>query len=180
MDDKGNPHVCQMCATVGSTCCQYASDDIVAPLSESEIRVICRALPQLAEHRFVELAPNTAAFLGEISRLFPLASRHEIEQAFPPEGHHFRLTVGQDNSCVLLGSSGCLLRRECRPLFCRLYPVWFSGQQLQVFGNDQCYALADVRTVDALCDHLGTSPVLLAALHSELCQAWGMSPLSVC
>lgn len=181
-DSLSDPDICAECAKSEETSCCYHSimDDIVAPLSESERQYILSAVPWAGGIDFAVAEKNSSAFIAQIKKLFSNLDEDVVEHAFPEGGWHYRLAVNGKGKCVLLGASGCLLPRQARPLFCKLFPFWFTGQQLQVFGYEGCLALQTVETVPDLCTAMRKKPEQLSQLYSRLRQAWGLARSKIC
>lgn len=181
-DSLSDPDICAECARSGATSCCYnsVSDDITAPLSETERQYILSAVPWASGIDFAVAEENSSAFITQIKKLFGNLDDDVVENAFPEGGWHYRLAVNNKGKCVLLGASGCLLPRQVRPLFCKLFPFWFTGPQLQVFGYEKCLALQTVETVSDLCTAMRKEPDQLSQLYSRLRQAWGLSHPKIC
>jgi len=177
IEGLGNPTTCARCAKLGPTCCQCrpGEEELAALVSESERNHMAAIAPWTIGEHFVVQVPNSPPFIDHMIRLFPDRAE-EVYQMLPAEGWHYRLHIDKIGQCSLLGPRGCLLPREARPLFCRIYPFWFIGQQLQVFVYDHCLAIQESVTVQELCISMGTSPEQLYELFARLCRAWGFEP----
>jgi hypothetical protein len=58
-----------------------------------------------------------------------------------PDRKRLRLKVNQAGQCVFLGPKGCRLPEKSRPLYCRLYPFWFTtDNRLMVMISSACLA----------------------------------------
>ncbi|MCK5405278.1 MAG: hypothetical protein KAI75_08590 [Desulfobulbaceae bacterium] len=175
------PWICASCALIGPTCCRCTSeeDTVVAPLSESEWRLIQAKAPWTAKLDFVAKGKNSSVFLAQMIRLFP-TQEEEVLRAFPKDGFHYKLAMNKEGRCLLLGPKGCLLPYNVRPLFCRMYPFWMTTDQLQIFGYAGCLAIHEFETVPELCAAMQTGPSQLLHLFYQICLAWGVPPPRQC
>lgn len=173
----GNPGICAECANQGPTCCRCGTteEELVAPLSGEEWQRMVRLVPWIGNGRFVVREHNSHNFIQGIQALFP-GSEHEALSSFPLGGDHLRLAQNNLGQCSLLGPGGCLLPEKARPYFCLMYPFWFTGETLKVFGDPHCLAVRSLHTRDSLCAALDTHPEKLSRLYSRLCLAWGIPP----
>lgn len=172
----GDPGICARCSQIGPTCCQCrrGEEELAAMVSERELNQMVVFAPWTADQNFVVRVSNSPAFIRHIKRLFP-DRVEDVSRVIPPDGWHYRLFIERSGQCSLLGPSGCLLPRHARPLFCRVFPFWFIGNQLQVFLCDYCLAVQGDRAAPDLFSAMGTTPDHLYQLFDELCHAWGFS-----
>ncbi len=119
--------------------------------------------------------PNSPEFLNVMEQIFSHAPE-DIRTSFPEGETHMRLAQNSVDQCVFLGPNGCLLPNPARPIFCQIYPFWFTGEQIQVFGDHNCLALKTAETIPRLCSLLGTNPDHLFSLYCRLCKVWGVPP----
>ncbi len=169
-----DPHVCHRCALAGPTCCQLTAgqEDFCFPLSVLEKDRIRDHLPDLGGFAS---APNSAAFLDGLVRLFP-AERREVRALFPAGKEHLRLAVDREGACRFLGPGGCLIPREARPYYCRLFPFWMNGERITLFETPFCLAQQETPKVGGLLAVLDMSPAVLRTLYGSLRLAWGLPP----
>ncbi len=172
---NGDPLICARCAENGRTCCYSipGDEDSITPISELEIRNMSLAAPWVVKEKVVAESPNSPRFLHYIHRLFP-ADEEAVRRAFPADGRHYRLATEPDGRCPLLGEDGCLVPRQGRPLFCRLYPFWMTGSEAQVFANPECQAQVDSETTLELCQVLHADLPHIRRLYLLLRRAWGL------
>lgn len=164
--------VCARCARFSGTCCTLTpgQEEFCFPLSARE-RAAMEAAGAKAEH-FTRQA-NTPGFLDNLCRLFP-GEAGTIQALFPAEGSHDRLTVSLTGECQLLGPAGCLLPRQARPFYCRLFPFWIrTGRQLY-FEFDHCQAQRESQGGSGLLERLGMTGADVRHAYSELRRAWGL------
>ncbi len=161
-----DPDVCRRCAAIHPTCCRHAAgeEQFCFPLPEAEYAALRRF--GLSEEAFAREA-NTAAFVRHLARLFPGAP---VDKAFPPDKSHRRLAT-RNGACTLLGPSGCTLPRRLRPLFCRIYPLWYHATQLTAFANPHCLAVHEAPSLRQLCRIIGTNP---ATVNKQVTQLRGL------
>lgn len=169
-----DPLLCKRCASLGPTCCRIdpMSAEYLFPLSDAEYeRILAEVGPELI---FSAERANTAGFQTFLRSMFP-ARRREVAALFPIGLKHRRLAVTADGACVLLGSQGCVLPREARPFFCRIFPFWLSGGRMTVFDYPGCLGQREFSDPGRLLVAMGLEPGSLRRLHADLCQAWGLS-----
>lgn len=169
-----DPFVCSRCSRRGPTCCSLSpgQEEACFPLSTSEKERIQDRHPDAG---VFALRPNSEAFLANVKKLFP-GEEELLEGLFPPGKEHFSLAVTSDGHCRFLTSSGCGLPQEYRPYYCRLYPFWFSGGEVQVFDNPGCLARREAVSLGRLHTALNCSPARVRELHGRLRLAWGLPP----
>lgn len=174
MTTPRDPHVCQRCAQRGPTCCQLSAgqEEFCFPLSVVEKDRIRDHLPDLGG--FAQ-APNSAAFVDGLIRLFP-EERREVRALFPAGREHLRLAVDGSGACRFLGPQGCLVPREARPYYCRLFPFWMNAGALTVFEAPQCLAQKEHPRPGELLRVLGVSTATVRTLYGNLRLAWGLPP----
>lgn len=170
----GDPGVCARCALQGPTCCrtEIGREEFCFPLSEVEQARIRDILP--ASGGFA-LQDNTAAFVDGVCRLFP-GEEAEVRALFPARKQHFRLALDERGACRLLGAQGCLLPREGRPYYCRLFPLWVTGGEITVFDAQGCLVRRESRSVAGLLERLAMTRAEVFDLHGRLRLAWGLPP----
>ncbi len=171
---KQDPHICSRCAACQETCCQ------LEPGTEAD----CFALSAPEKERllgagytdFWQREKTSSAFLRNMYSLFPY-SRRRIHEVFPLGGVHDRLATRADGRCVLLGDSGCLLPREIRPWYCRLFPFWVVSGKVSMLGDSHCLVVRlgvreGLRALDM--------PVQsVIELYTSLVDDWGLAPVLV-
>lgn len=172
MDD---PHICARCAEQGPTCCRLdtGQEEMCFPLSKMERDRILEYLGGDAG-AFAQQA-NTDAFVRNTESLFP-GEEEAVDKLFPKNGFHLRLAVDKDGRCKLLGSEGCMLPREVRPYYCRLYPFWFKPGGMYIFASSRCLAQREGGTKKRLMALIGGSEKKLKELYGRLRLAWGFGP----
>lgn len=168
------PFVCIRCAAVGPTCCKTlpANRANCFPLSRAEEE---RLAPHAARMGVPSFATeeNTPDFIRHMHALFP--DRREILAAvFPLKGTHMRLSLGEKGECLLLREEGCVLPREARPWYCRLFPLWVRNGFFDYFASASCLLAHEARTLGGVFAALGVSREEAAALYRALCRDWGM------
>ncbi|GFK94971.1 hypothetical protein NNJEOMEG_02819 [Fundidesulfovibrio magnetotacticus] len=174
MNQTKDAYVCARCAAVGATCCRLnpGQEDICFPVSELERQRIVEYGPRLGG---LTGAPNSKSFLDNLRRLFP-GDRALVTRRFPPHGEHLRLATRPDGACAFLAPDGCVLPREARPYYCRLFPFWISAGAVTAFEARGCLACTEARTVAGMLELLGMTPANVRELHGRLRLAWGLVP----
>ena len=101
---RADPEICARCADVGRCCCVLApgQEELCFPVSEMERQRIVESGPGRAG---LSAAPNSEAFLGLMSRMFP-RDRTWLAQMFPAGGGHLRLATPGRRSLRLPGRGG--------------------------------------------------------------------------
>ncbi|RQD77073.1 zinc/iron-chelating domain-containing protein [Desulfonatronospira sp. MSAO_Bac3] len=137
-------YVCLRCSRVFPTCCRLSPglEELCFPLSTQEKEDIQNHLQH--SDFFVE-QPNTADFIASMGRLLP-DHQHKTRAIFALDTCHLRLKTLSDGKCILLQDDGCLLPRELRPFYCRLFPFWFYRGRLGYMAFSKC--LAQQETVE--------------------------------
>jgi Fe-S-cluster containining protein len=168
------PGVCAQCASLGQTCCQLApgNEEACFPLSTMEKDRILEAAPRLGGFC---LSPNSAAFLAMLRRLFPGEARALAHQ-FPPDKEHWRLATLPSGDCAFLSPSGCILPKEARPYYCRLFPFWVMEDDVTVFTAGYCLAVKQGKNVAGTLEATGITRKRVHELFGRLRLAWGLIP----
>ncbi len=161
-------HICAHCAVRQQTCCQ------LEPGTEAN----CFSLSAPEKERllaagytdFWQEEKTSFAFLENMYSLFP-QSRRRVREVFPLGAAHDRLATRADGCCVFLGNSGCVLPREIRPWYCRLFPFWVLSGKLSMLGDKHCLVVQlgmreGLRALD-----VPAHSVL--ALYTSLIEDWG-------
>ncbi len=172
-----DPFVCARCAAKGPTCCELTpgTEEVCFPVSDYERERIRECVPDLGG--FV-MQPNTVVFIENLLRLFP-DQRRAVREIFPPGATHYRLEVDRFGKCVFLGSEGCLIPQEARPLYCRLFPFWTDENgRITLLEIERCLAQQENKSPGRLFTALDTSQSKVRELHSRLRIAWGFVPHS--
>ncbi|WP_423747885.1 zinc/iron-chelating domain-containing protein [Fundidesulfovibrio terrae] len=166
--------VCARCALVNPTCCRLTpgEEDLCFPVSEIERQRIVEFGPSKGG---LTGSPNSKSFLDNLLRLFPRDKAH-LATVFPHHGEHLRLATLPDGSCTFLGPTGCVLTREARPYYCRLFPFWVSAGAVAAFDVKTCLACHEGRTVMKMLPLLETTRAVVLELHGRMRMAWGMAP----
>jgi Fe-S-cluster containining protein len=132
------------------------------PLTQGEIDLIAQA-SGLRPDEFVIADRPPSDFL----RL--AASIHPVLMMAMPQGRRLRLKVNEQGECSFLGPKGCKLPEEARPIYCRLYPFFFTqDEMLFVLGADYCLAQREVASWRQVMDRLGQDETNLRALFARL------------
>jgi Fe-S-cluster containining protein len=173
--DPGGADICRRCAGVGPTCCAQppGTEETCFPISEMERR-------RIEEHLGLDrgaftLEPNSSAFRTRLSRFFPGESRL-VERLFPAAGAHVRLRLDREGRCVFLRRAGCLLPRQARPYYCRLFPFWVTADRVTVFSAAGCLARREGQDLAGMLALLNCAAVTARDLHGRLRLAWGLPP----
>lgn len=167
-------HVCLRCAQVNPTCCRLTpgQEDLCFPVSEIERQRIVEFGPRMCG---LTGARNSKAFLSNMVRLFP-RERVRLAALFPPHGEHLRLATLPDGRCAFLGQKGCILPREARPYYCRLFPFWVSAGAVTAFDASGCLACSEGGTAEGMLGLFKMSRSMVRELHGRMRMAWGLAP----
>ena len=161
-----DPNICAQCHGQGAGCCRQGplGAEKMFGLTEGEIEIMSQA-SGLAPDQFVVRDQASPQFLEFVERI------HPIFLSTMPGGRRLRLKVGPQGACSLLGEQGCSLPWEARPLYCRLYPFWFTPQgQLMVLMSETCLAQKGARSWRDVLANLGESEKRLRELFEQLRQ----------
>ena len=166
--------VCARCALQGPTCCSMdpGREEFCFPLSETEQARMRECRPDSGG--FV-LQDNSVAFVDGVCHLFP-GEDALVRAMFPPRKQHLRLAVDGQGACRLLGPAGCLLPREARPYYCRLFPFWVTGGEIMIFDAPGCLVRRESKTIPAALALLGMTRAQVLDLHGRLRLLWGLPP----
>jgi Fe-S-cluster containining protein len=169
-----DPFVCARCAEKGKTCCELTpgTEEVCFPVSDYERERILECAPDSGG--FV-LQLNSPLFIENLLKLFP-GQRRTVKELFPPGGMHYRLEVDSGGKCMFLGSGGCVIPKEARPLYCRLFPFWTDESgRITLLEVESCLAQQENKTPGKLFKTLGISQSEVRELHSQLRIAWGFA-----
>lgn len=174
LENSTDANVCARCARLNPTCCRLTpgQEDLCFPVSELERQRIVEYGPRMCG---LTGAPNSKAFLTNIMRLFP-RDRAALAAVFPPHGEHLRLATLPSGECAFLGQKGCILPREARPYYCRLFPFWVSAGAVTAFDAKGCLACDEGRAVSGMLPLLGMTRSMVRELHGRMRMAWGLAP----
>ncbi len=117
------------------------------------------------------LVPNSPGFVEQLGFLMP---DRDIEAAFPEHGSHWRLATTAQGACIFLGPAGCVLDRQVRPTYCRLFPLWQYRGQLTWFAAAECLANEECPSLTAMLAAMGTSGKEVRTLFREMCEKLGL------
>ena len=117
------------------------------------------------------LVPNSPGFVEQLGFLM---TDRDIEAAFPEHGSHWRLATTAQGACIFLGPAGCVLDREVRPTYCRLFPLWQYRGQLTWFAAAECLANEECPSLTAMLAAMGTSGKEVRTLFREMCEKLGL------
>jgi Fe-S-cluster containining protein len=170
-----DPDICQRCAQGGPTCCclEPGAEQGCFPLAPAERDRILGVLSGAAG-AFAREA-NSPAFVENMKALFP-GEEELVAELFPEGGFHLRLAVDAAGRCRLLGPQGCVLPREARPHYCRLFPLWPVGRTVMAFAAERCLAWREGRSLRRMLALLQTTEKNVKELHGRLRLAWGLPP----
>lgn len=133
--------MCAKCHEQGRGCCTLGPSGRAEmfPITWSEVTGICNATG-LAADEFVVADHPPKDFMDMALSL------HPVFDECMPGGVRLRLRI-ESGSCCLLGPAGCGLPSGVRPLYCRLYPFFFTpDDRLMVLGSDRCLAQEGARS----------------------------------
>ena len=172
--NQTDPHVCARCADVHTTCCfvNPGDEEYCFPLSESEWKRIvdyCENTGGFAEQR------NTQPFIDTLNRLFP-NDKEKLAEIFPSHGTHRTLASREDGPCYFLSDKGCVLPRDVRPWYCRLYPFWVRSGMLTMFTAMGCLVCRESKNIPDALNQVGTNIKEVRRIFGQLRIAWGLDP----
>ena len=158
------PGICALCHGQGLGCCvlEGASTEKVVGMTRGEARRIATACGRPMEEFCLEdeISPQ---FEAHINLMHPVLNR------IMPGRRRLRLKVDENGACVFLGQDGCTLPREDRPLFCRLFPFWFTPDaRLALLETGSCLAQREAASLDEVLARLGEREDNLRTLFARL------------
>ena len=94
---------------------------MIPPVSEAEVERILIFLGDTKGKDIFKTKANSTFYIHQMLNLFPNMEK-SIFKAFPENGNHYELKT-PNNACALLSINGCILPKEIRPHFCRIYQI---------------------------------------------------------
>ena len=164
MADTDPANLCARCHTQGPGCCRLGgfSEDQIFPLTLGEISAAARA-SGLEPDEFTVADRPPPEFL-ELA-----AALHPVLITAMPRGNRLRLRIQPGGECFFLGPQGCALPTEARPLYCRLYPFFFTtDERLMVLQAPHCLAQQGANSWRKVMSRLGESEAHLRGLFARL------------
>ncbi len=167
-------HICARCAARQQTCCQLdpgtEADCFSLSLPEKE-RLLAAGYTD-----FWQQETTSSAFLHNMYSLFP-QSRRRVREVFPLGAAHDRLAIRADGCCVFLGDSGCVLPREIRPWYCRLFPFWVVSGKVSILADEHCLVVQ--LGIRGGLQALDIPVKSVIQLYASLVEDWGLLSASV-
>lgn len=161
-----DPPICATCHQQGDGCCHLSAEGvrIMFGLTNGEVAVMAKACG-LPPEAFTVSDEVDEAFLRHITGIHPVFGQTM------PGGSRIRLKVDDSGACIFLGPQGCTLPTEARPLYCRLYPFWFTpDDRLMVLGSSTCLAQENARNWKEVLARLAQNIDELRELFARLCK----------
>lgn len=160
----GDPLLCARCHSLGQGCCVLSDSGAsqMFGLTGQEISVMAQA-SGLDENDFVVADVAEQDFLAGLKKI------HPVFEKTMPGGRRLRLRVDDAGACCFLGSKGCTLPSSARPLYCRLYPFWFTkDDRLMVLLSETCLAQENAISWREVLARLGEDQDHLRGLFDQL------------
>ena len=157
-----NSHICAVCHAKGTGCCLF-----IPGLESQMFGLTSGEIEAISNH--TGLSPDLFTVQDVAGREFldGLASIHPVFLNTMPGGQRFRLVLKSDQ-CFFLGRQGCTLPNSVRPLFCRLYPFWFTPKErLMVLTSDRCLAQADAASIEQVLQRMETNEKTMKKLFDQ-------------
>ena len=169
---------CTICARKGSTCCNARQNrkGIGFPLSKIEKQIIS-TYNKRKDGCFTVRTLNSPEFLAKLKYIFP-KDIYRIQELFPENDYHECLSTDTQGSCSFLGSTGCLLSEEAKPLYCKIFPFWVVGKKMGFFRFENCQAQKDAGTFQTVLKHFNMNSSQICSLYDELRQLLGLDVIS--
>jgi Fe-S-cluster containining protein len=116
---EDNEFICVKCGKHQETCCQTA-----------EVYITLGDVRRISEYT------GKGDFYEDRLPEDPVYTRHDddpiwYETAMQPDGKRRVLKRRENGDCMFLGTAGCVLPLETRPLLCRIYPFDFNQQGIK-------------------------------------------------
>ena len=116
-------NLCQLCASIGRTCCQ--DTDIL--VTDGDLRRIAQIV---GNRDFVQLRPPLDPLdLGGTD------DPDWVRYTLRADGRRQMLRLQPGGDCFFLGPGGCRLTLDTRPLVCRLYPLQYTEAGFSGVGS---------------------------------------------
>ncbi|UIJ36699.1 hypothetical protein [Desulfobaculum bizertense] len=162
--------MCAACARRGQCCCEVLPEDIphCFPLSQADVERIEAATG--IPGKGIARQETVPALVQSLERLFP-ECKDLLQEKVQIGGQHLRLAL-EDGACVFLGSEGCTLPRDARPVYCRIYPFWVQKGSIMVFDTAPCVQRAGAAGLDKLLSALDMDRKTVRRLFATLLQEW--------
>ncbi len=117
-------NICQHCSTIQKTCCQQS--DIIATDKDIE-RISSKGYKDF--YGFYK--PQSYDYGQEED---PNWDKYTINK----NGTMQMINKTPEGNCIFLGSYGCLLDLETRPVICRIYPYYYNEEQILELDPYKC------------------------------------------
>jgi len=135
--------------------------DYMFGLTKQEIKIIERTTG-LKRCDFVVIDKVKDDFLKKIS------DRHPVFLKIMNNGIRHRLKIFNDK-CVFLDLNGCKLPLNSRPVYCRLYPFWFTHDlRLMFIASGKCLAISNALSHENVLAIMGDKKSDLVKLFKRL------------
>jgi Fe-S-cluster containining protein len=167
-----DPSICAACHAKGRGCCILQDKDTAEMfgLTQTEIEAIAQASGKRPQE-FVVADQVSPGFLAGVAAIHPLLAQTM------PQGRRLRLRVDEQGACFFLGPGGCVLPTEARPLYCRLYPFWFTpDDRLMVLLSDTCLAQEGAGSWQEVLERMAGDEASLRDLFVRLLEYAGQNP----
>ena len=168
----GKTSTCIICARKGPTCCQTGQNrtDLGFPLSKIERQTIS-TYKKRKDGCFTVRTLNSPQFVSKLKYMFP-KDIDRIQELFPDNGYHECLATDNQGCCFFLGSTGCLLSEETKPLYCKIFPFWVVGKKIGFFRFENCMAQKKAGTVQTVLMSLNMNSSQIYLLYDALRRFW--------
>ena len=176
--NKPDPSICATCASQSHTCCYVSpgNEDYCFPISKAEQnRILTQCGQELAGAEFFAISHNTPEFLSAMHNLFP-EEKNILNKLFPKGKKHFRLATLNTGFCVFLGKLGCVLPRDVRPWFCKLFPFWVQNGEITAFTASYCLIAKGAISPTGMLNIMGQNPDEVLSIFNKLRHDWGLVP----
>ena len=118
--------LCKRCAKVTKTCCRLT--DVYLTVGD-----IHRISSEIQSQNFFEFRAS-----ADPSYLDQEDDPVWVSLVFRPDGSRRVVKHDHEGNCIFLGSSGCQLSLEVRPLICRLHPHIYNFKEIYPFISPDC------------------------------------------
>ena len=173
-----DPSICAACAAKSHTCCYVSpgNEDQCFPLSQPEqARILPYCSSSLGGKKAFTKSPNSQEFLIAMRSLFP-GEQALLDQLFPSGQYHLRMATLKTGYCAFLGEQGCILPRNARPWFCKLFPFWFQHGELTAFAANYCLVAKGAISPAGMLNIMGQEQAVVLEIFNQLRLDWGLVP----
>jgi Fe-S-cluster containining protein len=157
--------ICKRCHESGTGCCF-----VYAQSSSDQVGIFLDDIYIIQNHLNVEMGHFIVQDTVPDKYRKSLSTHiHPIFDKLYHNNTRYKLKI-IDQKCIFLSRSGCKLPVEIRPLYCRIYPFWFSANgNIMVLSSQQCLAQSkSTLSWKVVNEHFGYSEDYLKSIFAQI------------